>query len=627
MDPTICKDSRVLIVLAFEQGSLAVRLKEKIMFADRATIIIKSGKGGNGHVSFRREKYVPSGGPDGGDGGRGGDVIFVVDEGLNTLTDFRHRRKFAAENGEEGGKKKCHGKDGADLILKVPAGTVIKDAESDKVIADMSGDNRRQVILKGGKGGLGNQHFATATMQIPKYAQPGQPGQELWVTLELKVIADVGLVGFPNVGKSTLFNALAGERISIVKDTPGVTRDRIYADVSWLDYNFTMIDTGGIEPESGDVILSQMREQAQIAIDTADVIIFITDVHQGLVDSDAKVADMLRRSGKPVVLVVNKVDSFEKYMADVYEFYNLGIGDPFPVSAASMLGLGDMLDEVVKYFPEYKKNDEEDDRPKIAIIGKPNVGKSSLINKLAQEDRVIVSDIAGTTRDAIDTDIKYNGKEYVFIDTAGLRRKNKIKEEIERYSIIRAVTAVERADVCIIVIDATEGVTEQDAKIAGIAHDRGKGIIIAVNKWDAIEKDDKTIYRHTEKIRDILSFMPYAEIIFISAKSGQRLNKIFETIDVVIENNSMRVATGVLNEIVTEAVAMQQPPSDKGKRLRIYYTTQVSVKPPTFVIFVNDKQLMHFSYTRYLENRIRDTFGFRGTALRFIIRERKENEK
>ena len=428
----------------------------------------------------------------------------------------------------------------------------------------------------------------------------------------------VAIVGRPNVGKSTLFNALAGERISIVKDTPGVTRDRIYAEVSWLDHNFTMIDTGGIEPDSKDIILSQMREQAEIAIATADVIIFLTDVRQGLQDSDAKVADM------PVVLVVNKVDSFEKYMADVYEFYNLGIGDPFPVSAASMLGLGDMLDEVVKHFPAYSKEEEEDERPKIAIIGKPNVGKSSLINKLAQEDRVIVSDIAGTTRDAIDTDIKYNGREYVFIDTAGLRRKNKIKEEIERYSIIRAVTAVERADVCIIVIDATEGVTEQDAKIAGIAHDRGKGIIIAVNKWDAIEKDDKTIYRHTEKIRDILSFMPYAEIIFISAKSGQRLNKIFETIDVVIQNNSMRVATGVLNEIVTEAVAMQQPPSDKGKRLRIYYTTQVSVKPPTFVIFVNDKELMHFSYTRYLENRIRETFGFRGTALRFIIREGTE---
>ena len=306
----------------------------------------------------------------------------------------------------------------------------------------------------------------------------------------------VAIVGRPNVGKSTLFNALAGERISIVKDTPGVTRDRIYADVSWLDYNFTMIDTGGIEPESGDVILSQMREQAQIAIDTADVIIFITDVKQGLVDSDSKVADMLRRSHKPVVLVVNKVDSFEKYMTDVYEFYNLGIGDPHPISAASMLGLGDMLDEVVKHFPDSSKQDDEDDRPRVAIVGKPNVGKSSLINKLAREDRVIVSDIAGTTRDAIDTAIKYDGKEYIFIDTAGLRRKNKIKEDIERYSIIRAVSAVERADVVIVVIDATEGVTEQDAKIAGIAHERGKGIIIAVNKWDAIEKDNNTVKQH-----------------------------------------------------------------------------------------------------------------------------------
>ena len=433
----------------------------------------------------------------------------------------------------------------------------------------------------------------------------------------------VAIVGRPNVGKSTLFNTLAGERISIVKDTPGVTRDRIYADVSWLDYNFTMIDTGGIEPDSGDVILSQMREQAQIAMDTADVILFITDVRQGLQDADAKVADMLRRSQKPVVLVVNKVDDFDKFMPDVYEFYNLGIGEPYPVSAASMLGLGDLLDEVVKYFPDSARKDE-DDRPKVAIIGKPNVGKSSLINKLAQEERVIVSDIAGTTRDAIDTNIKYDGREYVFIDTAGLRRKNKIKEDIERYSIIRAVTAVERADVVIIVIDATEGVTEQDAKIAGIAHDRGKGIIIAVNKWDAIEKDNSTVKKHTEKIRQVLSFMPYAEILFISAKSGQRVNKLFEMIDIVIENNSMRVATGVLNEIVAEAVAMQQPPTDKGKRLKIYYVTQVSVKPPTFVVFVNDKNLMHFSYTRYLENRIRDTFGFRGTALKFIPRERKE---
>ncbi len=433
----------------------------------------------------------------------------------------------------------------------------------------------------------------------------------------------VAVVGRPNVGKSTLFNALAGERISIVQDTPGVTRDRIYADITWLNYNFTLIDTGGIEPDSSDIILSQMREQAEIAIATADVILFLTDVRQGLVDADSKVADLLRRSKKPVVLVVNKVDSFEKFMPDVYEFYNLGIGEPFAISASSRLGLGDMLDEVVKHFSAPSEEEEEDDIPKVAIVGKPNVGKSSLINKLAKEERVIVSEIAGTTRDAIDTQIQYNGREYTFIDTAGLRRKNKIKEEIERYSIIRAVTAVERADVCVIVIDATAGVTEQDAKIAGIAHERGKGIIIAVNKWDAIEKDDKTIYRHTERIRDILSFMPYAEILFISAKSGQRLPKLFELIDIVIENNSMRVATGVLNEIIAEAVAMQQPPSDKGKRLKIYYATQAAVKPPTFVLFVNDKNLMHFSYIRYLENRIRETFGFRGTALKFIIRERK----
>ena len=436
----------------------------------------------------------------------------------------------------------------------------------------------------------------------------------------------VAVVGRPNVGKSTLFNALAGQRISIVKDTPGVTRDRIYADVSWLDYHFTMIDTGGIEPESKDIILSQMREQAEIAITSADVIIFLTDVRQGLQDADSKVADMLRRSGKPIVLVVNKVDDFDKFMPDVYEFYNLGLGDPYPVSASSLLGLGDMLDEVVKFFPDSSKEEEEDDRPKVAIIGKPNVGKSSLINRLAQEDRVIVSDIAGTTRDAIDTDVKYDGREYVFIDTAGIRRKNKIKEEIERYSIIRAVTAVERADVAIIMIDATEGVTEQDAKIAGIAHERGKGIIIAVNKWDAVEKNNDSVKEYTNKIRQILSFLPYAEIMFISAKSGQRVNKMFDMIDMVIENNSMRVATGVLNEIVAEAVAMQQPPTDKGKRLRIYYVTQVSVKPPTFVVFVNDKNLMHFSYTRYLENRIRDTFGFRGTALKFITRERKEEK-
>ena len=433
----------------------------------------------------------------------------------------------------------------------------------------------------------------------------------------------VAIVGRPNVGKSTLFNALAGEMISIVKDTPGVTRDRIYADVTWLDKAFTMIDTGGIEPNTSDIILSQMREQAQIAIDTADVIVFVVDIRQGLVDSDAKVADMLRRSHKPVILCVNKVDSFKKMEADIYEFYNLGLGDPIPVSAASRQGFGELLDEITKNFPSIDDDELEDDRPRVAIVGKPNVGKSSLINKLLGERRLIVSDIAGTTRDAVDTTIKRDGKEYIFIDTAGLRRKNKIKEELEKYSIIRTVTAVERADVVVIVIDATEGVTEQDAKIAGIAHERGKGIIVAVNKWDAIEKNDKTIYEHTNKIKEILSFMPYAEMLFISALTGQRTNKLFDTIDMVIENHSLRVATGVLNEIMTEAVALQQPPSDKGKRLKLYYMTQVAVKPPTFVIFVNDKELMHFSYTRYIENKVREAFGFKGTPLKFIIRERK----
>ena len=449
--------------------------------------------------------------------------------------------------------------------------------------------------------------------------------------MERKVVENmskpvVAIVGRPNVGKSTLFNTLAGERISIVKDTPGVTRDRIYADCSWLNYNFTLIDTGGIEPDSSDVILSQMRDQAQIAIDTADVIIFLVDVRQGLTDADGKVADMLRRSQKPVVLCVNKVDSFKKMEADVYEFYNLGIGDPIPVSASNHQGVGDLLEAVSDHFKKDGSESDDDDRPRIAIVGRPNVGKSSIVNRLVGEKRVIVSDIAGTTRDAIDTPLKRNGREYILIDTAGLRRKSKIHEDLERYSIIRTVTAVERADVVVMVIDAAEGVAEQDAKIAGIAHERGKGVIIAVNKWDAVEKDDKTIYKMTEKIKQTLAYMPYAEFVFISAKTGQRLDKLFELIDMIIENQSMRIATGVLNEILAEAVAMQQPPSDKGRRLKIFYMTQISVKPPTFVVFVNDKKLMHYSYTRYIENQIRNAFGFRGTPLRFIIRERKEDK-
>ena len=418
----------------------------------------------------------------------------------------------------------------------------------------------------------------------------------------------VAVVGRPNVGKSTLFNVLAGDMISIVKDTPGVTRDRIYADCTWLDHAFTLIDTGGIEPDTKDIILSQMREQAEIAIATADVILFIVDVRQGMTDSDSKVADMLRKSRKPVVLAVNKVDNPAKFGNDVYEFYNLGIGDPVAISAASRLGLGDLLDEVVAHFPEGSGDEEEDDRPRVAIVGKPNVGKSSIINKLLGENRVIVSDIAGTTRDAVDTEIVRNGTEYVFIDTAGLRRKSKIKEDL-------------------MVIDAKEGVTEQDAKIAGIAHERGKGIIIVVNKWDAIDKTDKTIYEYTNKIKTVLSFIPYAEFVFVSALTGQRMNKLFEMIDMVRENQTLRIATGVLNEILAEAVALQQPPSDKGKRLKLYYMTQVAVKPPTFVVFVNDKELMHFSYTRYLENKIRDAFGFKGTSLKFLIRERKGKDQ
>lgn len=436
----------------------------------------------------------------------------------------------------------------------------------------------------------------------------------------------LAIVGRPNVGKSTLFNALAGEKISIVKDYPGVTRDRIYADITWLNHSFSLIDTGGIEMDSKDKMLIHMREQANIAIDTADLILFLVDVRQGLLDADYKVADMLRKSGKPVVLVVNKVDDFQKYMPDVYEFYNLGMGEPYPVSASSRRGIGDMLDAVVSNLDVSNFQEEEEECPKVAIVGKPNAGKSSLINKLLGEERVIVSDIAGTTRDAIDTKLLYQDTEYIFIDTAGLRRKSKVKEDIERYSIIRTVAAIERSDVVILMIDATEGVTEQDAKIAGIAHDRGRGLIIAVNKWDAVEKDNSTVKEFTKRIRDILSFVPYAEIIFISALTGQRTKKIFDLLEIVIQNHSLRIQTGVLNEILMEAVAMQQPPSDKGKRLKLFYMTQVSTRPPTFVLFVNKKELMHFSYQRYIENRIRDTFGFAGTPIRILIRERKEKE-
>lgn len=436
----------------------------------------------------------------------------------------------------------------------------------------------------------------------------------------------VAVIGRPNVGKSTLFNALAGKDISIVKDTPGITRDRIYQDVEWLNQTFTLIDTGGIEPDSKDVILAQMREQAEIAMETADVILFLCDVKQGPTDADHRVADLLRKSGKPVVLAVNKVDNFQKEMLNTYEFYNLGIGDPHPISAAGRLGIGDLLEEITAFFPKETGESEEEDAVSVAIIGKPNVGKSSIINKLLGKNRLIVSDIAGTTRDAVDTPMQYQGRNYVFIDTAGLRRKNKIKEELERFMIVRSVSAVERADVCILVIDAEEGVTEQDAKIAGIAHERGKAMIIAVNKWDLVEKDNHTVKEFSDKIRQTLAFAPYAEILFVSAKSGQRLTKLYDLIDAVSENHARRVPTGLLNEVLTQAMVMQQPPSDKGKLLRIYYMTQVAVKPPTFVLFVNDKELMHFSYTRYIENQIRKTFGFQGTPLQFIVREKSRKE-
>lgn len=437
----------------------------------------------------------------------------------------------------------------------------------------------------------------------------------------------VAIVGRPNVGKSTLFNKLVGSNISIVKDTPGVTRDRIYADAEWLNKGFTLIDTGGIEPGTSDMMLANMREQAEIAIETADVIIFMTDLKTGLVDSDGQVAAMLRKSGKPIILVVNKVDNPVKQQLEVYEFYNLGLGDPIPVSSVNQTGIGDMLDEVIAHFPENTAEYEDDDTPKIAIVGKPNVGKSSIINKLLGENRVIVSDVAGTTRDAIDTRVIRNGKDYIMIDTAGIRRKSRIKEDIEYYSIVRTVSAVERADIVIVVIDAKEGVTEQDAKIAGIAHERGKGVIIAVNKWDLIEKDNKTMNEYTAKLKEVLAFMPYAEFLFVSAVSGQRLNKLFDVIDTIIQFHALRISTGVLNDILSEAVAMQQPPTDKGRRLKIFYITEVSVKPPTFILFVNSRKLMHYSYTRYIENKLREAFGFNGTPMRFIIRERNADDE
>lgn len=434
----------------------------------------------------------------------------------------------------------------------------------------------------------------------------------------------VAIVGRPNVGKSTLFNRIAGQRISIVEDTPGVTRDRIYADAEWLNQNFTLIDTGGLEPESDDMMLKNMYSQAEIAIESADVIIFVADVRTGMVDADMQVANILRKSKKPVVLAVNKMDDLAKYGMDIYEFYQLGLGEPFGVSAGQMLGIGDLLDEVIKYFPEDKEDDEDDDTIKVAIIGKPNVGKSSLINKILGEERVIVSDVAGTTRDAIDSEYEYNGQKYVFIDTAGMRRKSKIKENIEKYSIIRAVAAVERADVCIMMINAEEGITDQDTKVAGIAHEAGKAVIIAVNKWDKIEKDNKTMNKFVKDIETEFKYLSYAPTIFISAATGQRVTKLFELIDMVHQNNTMRISTGMLNDVLIEAMAMNQPPAEKGRPLRIYYITQVSVKPPTFVLFVNDTELLHFSYKRYIENQLREAFGFKGTPIHFIARNRKE---
>lgn len=435
----------------------------------------------------------------------------------------------------------------------------------------------------------------------------------------------VAIVGRPNVGKSTLFNKLIGSRLSIVDDTPGVTRDRIYGDCDWLSHNFLLVDTGGIEPFSDDVILSQMRRQAQLAIDSAEVILFVTDIRSGILPADQEVASMLQRSGKPIVLCVNKCDTVGEMPAEFYEFYNLGLGDPYPVSSVHGHGTGDLLDEVVRHLPPEEPEQEDDEVIRVAVIGKPNVGKSSLVNAIAGEERVIVSDIAGTTRDATDTLVENNFGKFVFIDTAGLRRKSKVDDAIEKYAVLRARMAVERARVCVIMIDAVEGFTEQDSKVAGIAHEQGKACIIAVNKWDAVEKDGKTMDAYRKSLMNDFSFMSYAPIIFISAKTGQRLDRLFELIKYVDNQNAMRISTGKLNDVLADATARVQPPTDKGRRLKIYYMTQASTRPPTFVCFVNRKDLFHYSYQRYLDNQIREVFGLEGTPTRMVIREREKN--
>ncbi len=435
----------------------------------------------------------------------------------------------------------------------------------------------------------------------------------------------IAIVGRPNVGKSTLFNKLIGQRMSIVDDTPGVTRDRIYAKGEWLDKEFMLVDTGGIEPDSKDVILSQMREQAQLAIDSADAIIFVTDVKSGVTASDETVAQMLQKSGKPIVLCVNKCDSLGGDPPEIYEFYNLGLGDPIGVSSVHGHGTGDLLDAVFEKIPDEGSDETDDDTLKVAVIGKPNAGKSSLINKITGENRMIVSDIAGTTRDAVDTLVTKDDKKYLFIDTAGIRRKSKVNDNLEKYSVLRAYMAVDRADVCVIMIDAEEGFTEQDSKIAGYAHEQGKASVVAVNKWDAIEKDGKTMQEFTKKLEFDFSFMSYVPFVFISAKTGQRIDKLFELIDYTSEQNARRISTGKLNDLLSYAAARVQPPSDKGKRLKVYYITQASTKPPTFICFCNNKELFHFSYQRYIENQIREAFGLDGTPIRLLIRERGEN--